>query len=334
MPEVQVAVGACQVIQARDARELDSDPVGAHGREAADGRRVLANSDGCCARIPENADGDHAGTAHTAHTERVPGGSVLAEAPSARPLPDRGLGLGGSMQQKSRGREHMVVGLPEGQVRQGALDQSGVELPGAHGGFVQQQAKIFQIGMYAEYERVGEGAVETGEGEVSVGAPGDDLGQHRVVRAADRQARQQCAVDADAVADGLAQGQHRAGHRQKVSIGIFGVDPRLDCMPAQAYILLVEGERLPRSDAQLPVDQVDAGDQFGDRVLDLKAGVHLHEKKLVGGVGGDQEFDGASSAIVDAAGGGARGLADASPRRFVEQRRRRLLDDLLVATLQ
>ena len=73
---------------------------------------------------------------------------------------------------------------------------------------------------------------------------------------------------------------------------------------------------------------------LGDRVLDLQAGVHLHEEELVGPVGGDDELDGARAGVVDAARGVARRRADAGPGRRVQQRRRRLLDDLLVAPLQ
>ena len=69
-------------------------------------------------------------------------------------------------------------------------------------------------------------------------------------------------------------------------------------------------------------------------MLDLQAGVHLHEEELVGPVGGDDELDGARAGVVDAAGGVAGRRADPGPGRRVQQRRRRLLDDLLVAPLQ
>ena len=36
-------------------------------------------------------------------------------------------------------------------------------------------------------------------------------------------------------------------------------------------------QRLAGGDAQLPFDQVEAGDHLGHRMLDLQAGVHLHE---------------------------------------------------------
>ena len=69
-------------------------------------------------------------------------------------------------------------------------------------------------------------------------------------------------------------------------------------------------------------------------MLDLKTRVHLHEEELVWPVGGDDELDRPRTRVVDAARRVASGRADAGPGRRVEQRRRRLLDDLLMAALQ
>lgn len=105
-------------------------------------------------------------------------------------------------------------------------------------------------------------------------------------------------------------------------------------MPGQADLLLLDGERLPRGDAQLLLDDVDAGDELGHRVLHLQSSVHLHEEELPGLFGGDEEFDGAGAAVVDAARDGARGGADALARVLVDEGRRRFLDHLLVPALQ
>jgi len=42
-------------------------------------------------------------------------------------------------------------------------------------------------------------------------------------------------------------------------------------------VVLAEGERFTGGDAQLPLDQVEAGDRLGHRVLHLEAGVDLKE---------------------------------------------------------
>ena len=132
----------------------------------------------------------------------------------------------------------------------------------------------------------------------------------------------------------LGQVEHVAAGRQEAARRVLGVDPGLDRMPGHGDVVLRDRQLLARGDAHLPFDQVEAGDHFGDRVLDLQAGVHLHEEELVGPVGGDDELDGARAGVVHAARGVAGRGADAGPGRGVQQRRRRLLDHLLVAALQ
>ncbi len=105
-------------------------------------------------------------------------------------------------------------------------------------------------------------------------------------------------------------------------------------MPGELDLGLVEVEQLARGDAQLPLDEVDSGDELGDRVLHLKARVHLHEEELVRGVGRDDELDGSRPEVADTERGVDCGPADALSSRGIEQRRRRLLDDLLVTALK
>ena len=105
-------------------------------------------------------------------------------------------------------------------------------------------------------------------------------------------------------------------------------------MAGEDDVVLREGQLLPRGDPDLPFDEVDARHHLGDGVLDLQAGVHLHEEELVGTVCGDDELHRPGPRVVDTARGIAGGLADARPSLGVEQRRRRLLDHLLVAPLQ
>ncbi len=69
-------------------------------------------------------------------------------------------------------------------------------------------------------------------------------------------------------------------------------------------------------------------------MLDLQAGVGLHEEELVRSLVGHQELDGARAGVAHTAGDVARCLAHPSAGRGVEERRRRLLDDLLVPALQ
>ena len=133
---------------------------------------------------------------------------------------------------------------------------------------------------------------------------------------------------------GSASVEHLAAGRQEAARRVLGVDAGLDGVPGHRDVVLGDRQLLARRDPHLQLDEVDAGDHFGDRVLDLQAGVHLHEEELVGPVGGDDELDRAGAGVVDAARGVAGRGADAGAGRGVQQRRRRLLDDLLVAALQ
>ena len=90
-------------------------------------------------------------------------------------------------------------------------------------------------------------------------------------------------------------------------------------MPGQGDVALLESQLLPGRDAYLPLDQVESGDHFGDRVLDLQSGVHLHEEELVRAVGQNDELDGAGTGVVDAASGIARCCADAVARHLIQQ---------------
>ena len=88
-------------------------------------------------------------------------------------------------------------------------------------------------------------------------------------------------VDADARAAGKHDRRERAGRRREIVLGIFGVDAHFDRVPVRLQVVLREAERLAGGDANLLLDQVDAVDHLGDRMLDLDARVHLHEVDVV-----------------------------------------------------
>ena len=132
----------------------------------------------------------------------------------------------------------------------------------------------------------------------------------------------------------LGHREHRPAGRQEARAGILGIDARLDGMTAQPDVVLTVGQRLPRCDADLPLDQVDTRGHLRHRVFDLKAGVHLHEEELVGPVGGHDELNGARPEVIHAPCGIASRGADPRTGGLIKQRRGRLLDDLLVAALQ
>ena len=76
-----------------------------------------------------------------------------------------------------------------------------------------------------------------------------------------------------------------AGGGQELRVRVFGADARLDRMAVDAQLLLLQGQRLARGHAQLPLHQVRSGNGFGHRMLDLEPGVHLHEEEAQIAVG-------------------------------------------------
>ena len=122
-----------------------------------------------------------------------------------------------------------------------------------------------------------------------------------------------------------------ARRRQEASRHVLCVDPALDRVPAQDDVLLREGQGLTRRDEHLLAHEVDARDHLRDRVLDLDPRVHLHEEVLA--VRCEQALDRPGRPVA----GGTRRVdgerADTAPELAVDPGRGRLLDELLVPTL-
>ena len=118
---------------------------------------------------------------------------------------------------------------------------------------------------------------------------------------------------------------------QEIAEGIFGIDARFDRPALQCDVLLRERQLLARGDADHLLDEIDAGDQLGHGMLDLQAGIHFEEVEAL--VLAGDELDRAGAIVIDGLRQRDRLLAHLAAGGLVEQRRRRLLDDLLVAAL-
>ena len=91
-------------------------------------------------------------------------------------------------------------------------------------------------------------------------------------------------------------------------------------------------EQAALGDAELLPHQVDPGDLFRDRVLDLQASVHLEERH--GSIGADQELAGAGAHVADLLEDGLRCGVQQIVLLLREERCGRLFDELLVTALQ
>ena len=120
------------------------------------------------------------------------------------------------------------------------------------------------------------------------------------------------------------------GRGQEAGRRVLAVDAELEGVPADGDLGVAE--RLARGDPQLLADEVDAGDLLGHRVLDLEAGVDLEERD--GAVQADEELAGPGADVAGLAQDRLRRLDELGVLRVGEERRGRLLDELLVAALQ
>ena len=145
-------------------------------------------------------------------------------------------------------------------------------------------------------------AVHAGDGLLRRRRPGGDLLEQRIVEAGDHRAGiGGAAVEADAEADRAAIGGDAAVVRDEVVLRVLGGDAALqgvavepDRRPARHAGAGGSPIAAPSSDADLRLDDVDAGHLLGDGVLDLDARIDLDEVELAG-VGIHQEFDGAGA---------------------------------------
>ena len=165
---------------------------------------------------------------------------------------------------------------------------------------------------------------------MTVRARDDELGDHRVERARDGVALDHTRVDAHTRTAREAQRRDPARCGQEVRGRVLAVDAELQGVPARDD--LVVPERLTRGDPQLLAHQVDAGDLLGDRVLDLQARVDLEERDRA--VRADEELARACALVPGLAQDRLAGLDELRALRVGQERRRCLLDELLVTALQ
>ena len=156
----------------------------------------------------------------------------------------------------------------------------------------------------------------------AVRRPGAELGDHRVVEHArsrrPRRRRCRCARRAPSVCafDRRAVAGQPPDRGQEVAVGILGIEAAFDRPAVELHVVLRERQLLAGRDADHLLHEVDAGDQFRHRMLDLQARVHLEEVEVAVAV--DDELDRAGASIAHRLGQRARPARPwpcGSPRR-------------------
>ena len=126
------------------------------------------------------------------------------------------------------------------------------------------------------------------------------------------------------------------GRRQEVLCRILGIDARFQRVAGDGELVLRQRQRFAAGHAQLPFHQVQPGDHFGHRVLDLKPRIHFHEIERACAVPvarlGD-EFHRAGADVADRPGRGDCGRAHAVAPRLGHARRGRFFQHFLMAPL-
>ncbi len=164
----------------------------------------------------------------------------------------------------------------------------------------------------------------------TVVAPCDQLGDHRIIVGRDAAFGVGGRVDPDARA--ARQVKCGDGSRGRSEfLRVLGVDPAFDGMPRVLDVLLPEGERFPGGHLDLLLDQIDPGDHFGDRMLDLDPRVHFHE--IEAAVLIQQKLDRARVLITDGPRQLQRRLRHPAAQLRGESCGRRFFDELLMAPL-
>ena len=220
------------------------------------------------------------------------------------------------------------------------IDEPGRVVAGEEARVLQQRLEESEVGGDAADPVLAQRPVHPGHRLLGRRRPGGDLLQHRVVVARDHGTRiGGAAVDADAEAEGAAIGGDPAIVWDEVVLGVLGGDPALQGVAVEAHRVLGGdaglGQRADPAalgDADLRLDDIEAGNDLGDRVLDLDARVDLDEVEGAG-VGIHQELDRASADIVRGAADLERRLAQGRTALLVEVGSGGALDHLLVAAL-
>ena len=196
----------------------------------------------------------------------------------------------------------------------------------AHGGVADEPAQEREVRRHADDLGLVERRAQPVERVVACPAVRDELGDHRVVREADLVALLDPRIDSNARREAETL---EAPRLRQERARVLRVNPHLDRVavglaPARSH------EELSGRDPELLRDEVEAGDELGDRVLDLDPPVQLEEEELAAV---DDELDRSRAPVADRAAKRDGRLVQGVTHGRGESRRRRLLEDLLVAAL-
>ena len=119
--------------------------------------------------------------------------------------------------------------------------------------------------------------------------------------------------------------------RTEIIVGVLGTNTAFDGVTTLLDVVLSERERLTIGNENLLLHEVDAHNLLSDRMLNLKAGVHLKEVEVLVLI--DEELDGTCTHIAHSLGSCHSGSTHLGTELRIEEWRWRLLHYLLVTAL-
>ena len=232
-----------------------------------------------------------------------------------------------------------VLAAAEGEELRRGVDQCGRRLATAELGVQDDVLEERDVGLDSADSELRERPVHAVHGDLVRLAGGDHLHEHRVVEGRDHRARiAHAAVEPDAEAAGRAVGEDLAVVGGELVLRILGGHPALDGVAVARHLILhrhahlLGVQRVALGDEDLRPDQVEAGDDLGDRVLHLDARVHLDEEPLVP-LEIVQELHRARIVVADLTGQARGRVAEFLDHVLGQPERWGHLDHLLVAAL-
>ena len=169
-----------------------------------------------------------------------------------------------------------------------------------------------------------------GDRLLTVGTMNDELRKQRIESRLNGVTGTHTGIPPHSEAAGHIEDIDASRGRQESATGILGVDAQLDRMTDRLRSRL-QRQTLTESDAELLGDEIDSGGHLGDGVLDLQTGVDLEERH--GAVGGEQELDGAGTAVVHLGADGFGRTVQTLALLIRQTRGRCFLDEFLIASL-
>ena len=121
------------------------------------------------------------------------------------------------------------------------------------------------------------------------------------------------------------------GDGKEIIVRILGVQPNFHGVTARSDGFPREWQAMSGGDGDLQFDEIKSGDLFGDRMLDLQAGVYFQKIKIEIGI--DEKFDRACIGITAGARQAHRGVAHFFAQVGSHDRRWSFFNDFLMAAL-